>query len=156
MWIVLSRPQKYFSYFSWPLPTFFIWQKLFFYFTHKFLDYSNMSNDVLNLNLVGKGRDGTLKRYTHIHCSTWRAKRFDEVNLENSNFNHILLVCPFIVENFNKNYRIGANILEVCSLGKGLNYRLIKSDKTYRSYYWKSLIIVLYILYVSAYQMNFQ
>ena len=51
---------------------------------------------------------------------------------------------------------LGANILKVYSLGKRLIYSLIKSDKNYRSYYLRSLTVVLYILYVSAYQINFQ
>ena len=54
---------------------------------------------------------------------------FDEVNFENSNFDHIFLIYPFIVPNFNNNYRIGINILKVRFLGKRLIHRLIKWDK---------------------------
>ena len=54
-----------------------------------------------------------------------------------------------------KNYRIGASILKVYSPMKRLNHYLIKSDKNYHCYYEKSLTVVLYILYMSAYRMNF-
>ena len=39
---------------------------------------------------------------------------------------------------------------------KRLNHHWIKSDKNYRSYYLKSQTVVLYILNMSAYQMNCQ
>ena len=52
--------------------------------------------------------------------------------------------------NFNKNYRISANILKVCTLGKRLTYRFIKSVKNHCSYILKSLIVVLYICVLSC------
>ena len=67
--------------------------------------------------------------------------RFDDVNLENLNF-IFFQVCPLIVANFNKKYRISANILKVCSLMKRLSRHLIKSKKNYRNYYLKSLTAV--------------
>ena len=57
--------------------------------------------------------------------------------------------------NLIKNYKISDDILKALYLVKRLIFRLIKWNKTYRSYNLKSTTIVLYFLYTSSDQMSF-
>ena len=76
----------FFFYISRPLQTFSFDKTIFFFFilrTHFCITQTFLTR-FQNLNLVGKERDKPW--YTYIYYLTQYAMRFDEVNLENSNF----------------------------------------------------------------------
>ena len=93
---------------------------------------------------------------TYIYYLAQYTMRFDDINLENSNFFIFFQVFQLIVANFSKKkYSISANILKVYSLVKRLSLHLIKLDKNYRSYNWNNITVVLYFLYTSVIKWTF-